>query len=252
MGLHQSQDISRYSDVLRQDPGEVEKLCKDLLINVTAFFRDAEAFEELRRMVIAPLIRNITMDEPLRIWVPGCSSGEEAYSVAMLLLEEVEAARKHCRVQVFATDIDKEALQFARTGIYPESVVAEVGANRIAQFFVKKPGYYHVTESLRDSVVFAVQNLISDPPFSRMNLISCRNLLIYLDTSMQAKLIPLFNFALNPGGYLFLGKSESVGGQHELFDVISKKFGIYRRLTPITAGDDGFSNPSGEKENSTH
>ncbi len=232
MGLHHLSDLARYTDLLRQDAHEVNQLHKDLLINVTAFFRDAEAFEELRLQAIAPLVAAKQTDEPLRVWVPACSSGEEAYSVAMLLVEEVAAARKHCPVQVFATDIDEEALQFARAGIYPESIVADVGADRLAKYFTRKDQGYQVSELLRNSVVFADQNLITDPPFSKMDLISCRNLLIYLDTETQAKLIPLFNFALNPGGYLFLGKSEGVGGRDDLFDTISKKARLYRRLTP--------------------
>ena len=207
-------------------------MLKDLLINVTSFFRDAEAFEELRQKAIAPLVEAKQTDEPLRVWVAGCASGEEAYSLAMLLMEEVAAARKNCPVQVFATDIDEEALEFARQGIYPESIVADVEPERLSRFFVRKDWGYQVSESLRKSVVFAAQNLITDPPFSKMDIISCRNLLIYLDADTQTKLMPLFNFALNPGGYLFLGKSEGIGGQNDLFDIVSKKARLYRRLTP--------------------
>jgi two-component system CheB/CheR fusion protein len=203
--------------MLRQDANEIGELHKDLLINVTSFFRDAEAFDELRIKAIAPLVQSRQMDDPIRVWVPGCSSGEEAYSIAMLLFEEVDAARKHHAVQVFATDIDEDALQYARSGIYPESIVADVGNDRISRFFFRKDGNYHVSEQLRSSVVFAAQNLITDPPFSRMDIISCRNLLIYIDAETQEKLIPLFNFALKPGGCLFLGKSEGVGTHTELF-----------------------------------
>jgi two-component system CheB/CheR fusion protein len=232
MGLRGLTNLARYTDLLRQDANEVNQLRKDLLINVTAFFRDAEAFEELRLQAVAPLVAAKQTDEPLRVWVPGCSLGEEAYSVAMLLVEEVAAARKNCPVQLFATDIDEEALQFARAGLYSESIVADVGANRLARYFIRKDQGYQVSELLRNAAVFADQNLITDPPFSKLDLISCRNLLIYLDTETQAKLIPLFNFALNPGGYLFLGKSEGVCGRHDLFDTISKKARLYRRLTP--------------------
>ena len=150
----------------------------------------------------------------------------------MLLMEEMAAARKHCPVQVFATDIDEEALELARTGHLPREHRRRRGGRRLAKFFVRKDQGYQVSESLRNSVVFAAQNLITDPPFSKMDLISCRNLLIYLDADTQAKLIPLFNFALNPGGYLFLGKSEGVGGQDDLFDAVSKKARLYRRLAP--------------------
>ena len=232
MGLHRISDVAKYCELLRADANEVTQLYKDLLINVTSFFRDAEAFEELRQKAIVPLVQAKQTDEPLRVWVAGCASGEEAYSLAMLLMEEVAAARKNCPLQVFATDIDEEALEFARQGIYPESIVADVEPERLSRFFVRKDQGYQVGESLRKSVVFAVQNLITDPPFSKMDLISCRNLLIYLDADTQQKLIPLFNFALNPGGYLFLGKSEGIGGQNDLFDIVSKKARLFRRLTP--------------------
>ncbi len=233
MGLHRIPDMTEYSGLLGRDAGEVNQLLKDLLINVTAFFRDAEAFEELRRKAIAPMIRDRQTDEPLRVWVAGCASGEEAYSLTMLLTEEMSAARKNFALQVFATDIDEDALQFARQGVYPESIAADVGADRLARFFLRRDQGYQIIESLRNSVVFAVQNLITDPPFSKMDLIGCRNLLIYLDADTQTKLIPLFNFALNPGGYLFLGKSEGVSGQNDLFSLVSKQARLYRRLTPV-------------------
>ena len=184
------------------------------------------------RKAIAPLVRAKQTDEPLRIWVAGCASGEEAYSLAMLTMEEVSAARKNCPVQVFATDIDEEALEFARQGIYVESIAADVGPERLSRFFIRNDRGYQVIERVRKSVVFAVQNLITDPPFSKMDIVSCRNLLIYLDAETQTKLIPLFNFALNPGGYLFLGKSEGTSGQPDLFDVVSKKARLFRRLIP--------------------
>lgn len=232
MGLHQIPDLVRYYDLLRRDPNEMSQLFKDLLINVTSFFRDAEAFEDLRQKAVAPLVRAKQTDEPLRIWVAGCASGEEAYSLAMLLREEVVAARKNCPVQVFATDIDEEALEFARQGIYAEGIAVDVGPERLSKFFIRNDRGYQVIEPVRKSVVFAVQNLIADPPFSKMDIVSCRNLLIYLDAETQTKLIPLFNFALNPGGYLFLGKSEGISGQPDLFDVVSKKARIYRSLIP--------------------
>ncbi|HSB77980.1 MAG TPA: CheR family methyltransferase [Candidatus Methylomirabilis sp.] len=232
MGLHRIADMAQYCGLLRRDAAEVGQLLQDLLINVTGFFRDADAFEELRRMVIAPLIQAKPPEEPVRAWVAGCASGEEAYSLALLLTEEVATAGTRGPVQVFATDIDEQALQVARLGLYPESSLADVGEARLAQFFVRKEQGYQVNESLRKTVVFAAHNLLTDPPFSKMDLISCRNLLIYLDAETQARLIPLFNFALNPGGYLFLGKSESVGGQTDLFAAVSKQARLYRRHTP--------------------
>lgn len=232
MGLHRIQDMGRYYDLLRRDLNELNQLFKDLLINVTSFFRDADAFEELRQKAIEPLVLAKHSDEPLRVWVPACSSGEEAYSIAMLLMEELAGARKNCPLQIFATDIDEDALVFARQAIYPESIAADLGPERLSRFFVTKGEGYRVSEPLRNSVTFAIQNLITDPPFSRMDLISCRNFLIYLDTDTQTKLIPQFNFALNPGGYLFLGKSEGISGQTDLFDVVSNKARLFRRLTP--------------------
>ncbi len=232
MGLHHVLDVAQYSSLLSQDTHEVHELLKDLLINVTSFFRDAEAFEELRQKVIRPLVEAKPTDEPFRVWVPGCASGEEAYSLAILLMEEVAAANKHCAIQVFATDIDEEALKFGRLGIYPESIVADVEADRLSKFFVRKDVGYQISDALRKAVVFAVQNLITDPPFSKMDIISCRNLLIYLDADTQTRLMPLMNFALNPGGYLFLGKSEGIGGRSDLFDMVSKKARLYRRLAP--------------------
>jgi two-component system CheB/CheR fusion protein len=232
MGLRRISDIAQYGKLLRQDAKEVPELFKDLLINVTAFFRDADAFEELRRHALAPMVEAKPPDEAFRVWVPGCSTGEEAYSLAMLLMEETSASRKSCPVQVFATDIDEEALDFGRRGVYPESIAPDVGAKRLAKFFVRKEHGYQVSESLRGAVVFASQNLITDPPFSKMDLVSCRNLLIYLDGETQAKLVPLFNFALNSGGYLFLGKSEGVGVETDLFSPVSKKARLFRRRTP--------------------
>jgi two-component system CheB/CheR fusion protein len=232
MGLHRIPDLPRYYDLLRQDTDEVNQLFLDLLINVTSFFRDAEAFEELNRKAIAPLVRSKRNDEPLRVWVTGCASGEEAYSLAILLMEEITAARKNCPVQIFASDIDDEALEFARKGLYAESIAVDVTPERLAKFFIRKDQGYQVIDPVRKSVVFAVQNLITDPPFSKMDIVSCRNLLIYLEAETQAKLMPLFNFALNSGGYLFLGKSEGIGGHDDLFDIVSKKARLFRRLVP--------------------
>ncbi len=232
MGLHRISDVARYYELLRKDTHEVTQLFKDLLINVTAFFRDAEAFDELLQKAIAPLVRVKQPDEPLRVWVAGCASGEEAYSVAILLMEEIARINKAFSPQVFATDIDEEALEFARRGIYPESIAVDVTPERLLRFFIGKGQGYQVSQSLRDAVVFAAQDVITDPPFSKIDLISCRNLMIYLDTETQRKIIPLFNFALNPGGYLFLGKAEGLSGQRGLFEIVSKKARLFRRLVP--------------------
>ncbi len=232
MGLHRIPDLAGYYNLLRQDTDEVNQLFKDLLINVTSFFRDAEVFEEFSQKAIAPLVRAKKTNEPLRVWVAGSASGEEAYSMAILLMEEIVTARKSCPVQIFATDIDDEALEIARHGVYPENIAVDVAPERLSRFFIRNDRGYQVNEQVRKSVVFASQNLINDPPFSKMDIIICRNLLIYLDAETQTKLIPLFNFALNPGGYLFLGKSEGICGQNDLFDVVSKQARLFRRLNP--------------------
>jgi PAS domain S-box-containing protein len=232
MGLNHLTDMGRYADLLRSEQDEVRQLHRDLLINVTAFFRDPDAYKKLRINVLRPLVRDRDADTPVRVWLPGCSTGEEAYSVAMLLTEELDAAGKHCSLSIFATDLDEEALQTGRAGVYPATVTEEVGKERLQKFFVRKEKGYQICEALRSSVVFAPQNLIADPPFSKMDLVCCRNLLIYLDVETQAGVIPLFNFALNPGGFLFLGKSESICGRTDLFVEVSKKARLYRRLEP--------------------
>jgi two-component system CheB/CheR fusion protein len=232
MSLHQISELSGYYKLLHQDADEVSRLFADLLINVTSFFRDQETFAELREKAIAPLILAKQSDEPVRLWTAGCATGEEAYTLAILLVEEITAARKNCPVQIFATDIDEKALEFARKGVYPESIQQDVGPERMARFFLRNAKGYQISESLRKAVVFSRHNLISDPPFSKIDIVCCRNLLIYLDAETQAKLMPLFNFALNPGGYLFLGKSEGIGSQNDLFEIVSKKARIYRRLIP--------------------
>ncbi|MEW6440545.1 MAG: PAS domain S-box protein [bacterium] len=232
MGLLHISEISRYVARLQRDPGEVKQLVRDLLINVTAFFREPEAFDEVRDLVVAPLVRTRPANEPLRVWVPACATGEEAYSLAILLLEELAKASKNCPLQVFATDLDEEALEVARAGFYPENIAADVGPERLLKFFVRIGRGYQVRDSLRQALTFAKQNVLTDPPFSKMDLISCRNLLIYLDADAQRKLMALFNFALKPGGHLFLGRPETVAGQNDLFETVSRKTRLCRRLTP--------------------
>lgn len=164
------------------------------------------------------------------IWVPGCATGEEAYSIAILAAEQVAAAQSACRVQVFATDIDDDALEIARSGVYPESIALDVTPQRLKRFFTREDHRYTIVTSIRESVVFAVQNVISDPPFSKMDLVSCRNVLIYLEPSVQEHVMAVFHFALNPGGYLFLGNAESIGPDEEWFSPVSKRTRIFRRL----------------------
>jgi two-component system CheB/CheR fusion protein len=218
---------------LREHPDEVEHLVKDLLISVTSFFRDPEALQVLEMQVIAPMVKAKDADAPLRVWIPGCATGEEPYSIAMLLLEQLTAAQKSCNLQIFASDIGEDALEIARQGVYPESIVADVSPKRLGRFFTRVDDQsYQVTNQLREAVLFAKQNLVSDAPFSKLDLISCRNLLIYLEAEIQKKVIALLHFALNEGGYLFLGPSEAIGQQVDLFEPVSKKWRVYRRIGP--------------------
>jgi two-component system, chemotaxis family, CheB/CheR fusion protein len=229
MGLHHLGSLADYLTFLREHNEEPAKLFQDLLIGVTAFYRDPDAFEELREKALDPLVKRKAVEEPIRVWVPGCATGEEAYSIAMLLAEEVHNARKHCPIQVFASDIDDAALSVARTGLYPENIASQLSPARLRRFFIKEDHCYRVNKSLRDTVTFAAQNLIRDPPFSNLDLISCRNLLIYLNTEVQRKVLGLFNFALRTGGYLFLGHSEAAIQHEGLFEPLSKKWRLYRR-----------------------
>jgi two-component system CheB/CheR fusion protein len=230
MGLQQIDSVARYLDFIRAHPVEVDRLFKDLLIGVTSFFRDPPAFDELAAKVLAVLVRERDQDTPVRIWVPGCSTGEEAYSIAIVLAEQIAAAQSTCTVQIFATDVDDDALEVARTGVYPESIALDVTPQRLQRFFTRDDHRYTIAKSIRESVVFAVQNLTSDPPISKLDLVSCRNVLIYLEPEMQEKLLSVFHLALNPGGYLFLGSAEGVGRLDELFTPISKRRRVFRRL----------------------
>jgi two-component system, chemotaxis family, CheB/CheR fusion protein len=237
MGLRHFDQLAEYVEVLRNDPAEATALFKDLLINVTSFFREPAAWQILQEQVIRRLVaEKIAADAPLRVWIPACATGEEAYSIAMVLIEEIQATGKSCRLQVFASDVDAEALETARAGIYPEGIAAHVSAERLSRFFSKDDHIYRVDKALRDTVVFAQQSLVSDPPFSRLDVISCRNLLIYLEPAVQERLIPLLHFALLKGGYLFLGSAEGVGLQEDLFEPVSTKWRIYRRIGPARHG----------------
>ena len=242
-GLQSSQ---RYFELLQADAAERDLLAKDLLINVTQFFRDPAAFDQLAEMVIPELLRNHTLDRPLRIWVPGCSTGEEAYSISMLFLEQIAAAKRNIKLQVFASDIDAECVAFARNGIYPGAIEADITPLRLERFFVKDGPDYQVVRELRDSVIFTGQSLLADAPFSRLDLISCRNLLIYLSPDAQRKVLSLFHFALRKGGILFLGSSETVGSAADRFEPVSKQHRIYRHAGRSRPGEVEF--PSGSNE----
>ena len=240
MALAAVDDSGRYLDMLRQDPGELELLAKDLLINVTSFFRDPKAFELLAQEVIPDLVHRHPSDRPLRIWVAGCSTGEETYSLAMLFLEEIAAAKRNIKLQVFASDVDEDAVALAREGRYPESIAADVSPVRLARFFTQEEHSYRVVPELREVVVFTVQDVLADPPFSRLDLISCRNLLIYLRPEAQEKVLLLFHFALREGGVLMLGGSETVGSLDDRFEPISKTQRIYRQIGHSRPGEVDF------------
>jgi chemotaxis methyl-accepting protein methylase/signal transduction histidine kinase len=229
MELNQIDTVREYADLLRAQPAEVDRLFKDLLIGVTSFFRDPAAFEELATAVLAALVKEKDPDT-IRIWVPGCATGEEAYSIAIVAAEQIAAAQASCRVQVFATDVDEHALEIGRAGVYPASIALDMSPQRLTRFFTPSDHHCTIVKSIRESVAFAVQNVIDDPPFSRLDLVSCRNLLIYLEPPVQEKLMAVFHFALNPGGYLFLGNAESIGPLEASFAPVSKRGRIFRRL----------------------
>jgi two-component system CheB/CheR fusion protein len=233
MGVNRIQDISGYHAFLRDNPGELAKLAKDMLIGVTSFFRDPEAFTELRDKVIRPLVHESNRASPLRAWIAGCATGEEAYSIAILVMEEMAAARKNLSLQMFASDIDSDALKSAREGIYPQSIAADVNEERLARFFIKKDSIYQIEPRIRECVTFAEHNAIQDPPFLRMDLISCRNLMIYIEPEVQQRILNLFGFALKPDRYLFLGKADTSIEQSDLFEPVSRSWRIFQRRPSV-------------------
>ncbi|MBA1147933.1 PAS domain-containing protein [Ectothiorhodospiraceae bacterium WFHF3C12] len=239
MAIH---GLERYGDYLRwvrERPEELDKLFRELLIQVSGFFRDAEAFRTLEDSVIPRLFEGRQRDEPVRIWVPGCSSGEEAYSIAILLQEYMDSVGESWPVQIFATDIDERALNIGRSGRFPASITADVSPQRLRQFFGRRGESFEVVKALRQMLIFAEQDLIKDPPFSRLDLISCRNVLIYMGPELQKRVLSLFHYALNPGGFLFLGTSETIGNADELFETVNRGAKLYRCRTG-TAGRMAF------------
>ncbi|MGD9710562.1 MAG: chemotaxis protein CheB [Thermomicrobiales bacterium] len=233
-------NLAAYLDLLRKDPSERDLLAKDLLINVTSFFRDPKVFEALAATIVPDIVSNLPAHQPLRIWVAGCSTGEEAYSIAMICREAIEASGREIRLQVFASDVDPDAIATAREGFYPLDIATGITADRLARHFVKDEAGYRVVTTLRGDVVFTVQDLLTDPPFSRIDLLSCRNLLIYLNPEAQAKVISLFHFALREGGILVLGSSETVGAAEDRFEVVAKAERFYRHIARSRIGDTGF------------
>jgi two-component system CheB/CheR fusion protein len=246
MAAIETDDTGRYLEILRSDDRELDLLAKDLLINVTSFFRDSGVFDFLARAIVPDLVNNHASDQPLRVWIAGCSTGEETYSLAMILREQITTANRSLKLQVFASDVDPDAVARAREGLYPETIEADVSPARLSRFFTKEEQGYRVSPELRGAVVFTVQDVLSDPPFSRLDLVSCRNLLIYLRPEAQAKVVSLFHFALREGGILLLGSSETAGSIEGRFEAISKAERVYRHIGRSRPGEFGFLMKTGD------
>lgn len=241
MAVHQIDKISDYLQLVRENSIEVETLYQDLLIGVTSFFRDPEAFDIVKNDVIPDILNKKRANSTFRAWIPGCATGEEAYSIAMVLRECMEKNQKHCNVQIFATDIDENAIEFARAAIFPESIAADVTPTRLKKFFIKDKDTYKVNKQVREMIVFANQSLIKDPPFSKLDLVCCRNVLIYMDNVLQKRILPIFHYTLNHDGYLFLGSSESIGEFTDFFSAENTKWKIYKRKGSILEKPKGFA-----------
>ncbi len=235
MSLRNVDEFDAYAKLVREDDQEAAALYRDLMINVSSFFRDPKAWEELEKQVLEPLVSRHEDGDDIRVWSTGCATGEEAYTIGMLLLEGIERSGKRIRPQIFATDVS-DSLSVARAGIYPHTIEAQLSPERLAKFFIKHESTYEVKKHLRDMVVFARHNVISDPPFSRMDLIICRNLLIYIEPDSQRKILGMFNFALRDGGTLFLGSAETIGMQGDLFEPISAPWRLFRSRRIVHAG----------------
>ncbi len=230
MVLQKMDKLAQYVRYLRGNSQELQELYQDFLIHVTGFFRDREVYQALKKKVLPVLLKNRPADPPLRFWVPGCSTGEEAYSIAICALEFRGAAKSNIPIQIFGTDISEGAIEKARAGNYPESITADVTPERLRRFFTPAPGGYRIAKSIRDMCIFARHNVLQDPPFSRMDVISCRNLLIYLEAAAQKKIIPTFGYALRTPGFLILGPSENLSGFSDLFASVDKKFKVYAKI----------------------
>ncbi|HME45299.1 MAG TPA: chemotaxis protein CheB [Syntrophorhabdales bacterium] len=228
MNVHNIENPAAYLRYLQEHSEEVQQLFKELLINVTSFFREPEAFEVLKKTVLPELLHDKPSDYTIRVWVPGCATGEEAYSIAMLIREYAEETHRDYRVQMFATDIDEESIAQARSGFFPSNIALDVPADRLAKFFIKDETGFRVRKDVREMIVFAVQNVAKDAPFTRLDLVSCRNVLIYMEADLQSKLMNLFHYSLKAGGVLFLGSSETIGHLSDLFSSIDRKWKFFR------------------------
>jgi len=236
LNVHHIEHISSYVEFLQKSQTEPSLLFKDLLIGVTSFFRDTEAFEILKHKILPEYLAGKADESMIRVWVTGCSTGEEVYSLAMLFDEVMDSMMRHFNLQFFGTDIDEDAIEFARAGVYPPGIQLDVSEERLKRYFVKEEnGFFSIKKVVREKIVFAVQNLIKDPPFTKLDIISCRNLLIYLTTELQKKLLPVFRYSLKPNGILFLGSSETIGTSQDLFTAAERKWKIYHQVPDLLA-----------------
>jgi len=226
LGINQ---LPKYLGLLRKDADEAHSLVKDMLISVTRFFRDPEAFEALKEKGLPKVFENKAQEDTIRVWVAGCATGEEAYSIAMILQEYIELHQHDVNLQIFATDLDEEAIHRARTGMYTGDISADVGPERLRKFFIKENNHYRISPHIREKIVFAPQSIIKDAPFTKVDLICCRNFLIYLDIQIQKRLLPRFHYSLNSGGILFLGSSESIGHLTDFFSPVDSHWKIFQR-----------------------
>src|SRR5215469_5554339 len=235
MQVTRADDLKEYYDVMRDSPDEAQALLGDLLISVTTFFRDSAAFESVARNVIPEFFRDTAADEIVRVWVSGCATGEEAYSLAILVLEEAARQQVRPQIQVFGSDLDGRALASAREGRFPIAIEADVSEERLRRFFVREGDHYRVRQEVRDLILFAMHDLLKDPPFSHIDLVSCRNVLIYLDRELQEQVCTTFDYALNPGGYLFLGAAETAENPPSLYRNVNRHARIYQ--STLAPGD---------------
>jgi two-component system CheB/CheR fusion protein len=236
MAANGIEDVEGYARHLREHPAEVKTLLQELLLNVTSFFRDPEAFAALRSEVLEKLVEGKDEGEPVRVWVGACSTGQEAYSIAILLRELMDQARREVKVQIYGTDLDEDAIAAARAGVYPAAIATDVSPERLHRFFVAEEASYRVRREIRELVVFAVQDLIKDPPFTRLDLICCRNVFIYLEPALQDRILTLFHYALRPGGVLFLSPAEGIGTHADLFVPIDRKWRLFRAQRGVAPG----------------
>jgi two-component system CheB/CheR fusion protein len=235
MSQHNIENAEIYARYLKEHPAEVHLLFKELLINVTSFFRDAEAFVALKNDILPLLLKDKSESYVFRVWVAGCATGEEAYSIAILLRELMNETGQDYKTQIYSTDLDDEAIAVARAGVYPPNIAQDVTPERLRRFFIKEDAGYRVKKEIREMVVFATQNIIKDPPFTKLDLLSCRNLMIYLKPELQNRVIPAFHYALKPGGVLFLSPSESIGNHVELFTPLNRKWKFYRTAPTVAS-----------------